>query len=81
MITDEQAKKHISANLSRLLADKGISQTELARQTDESRMTIWRLCSGMHVPSAALLARIAEALETTLDALVQAPKKNSRHSA
>lgn len=81
MITDAQAKKNIAANVSRLLDEKQLSQTELAKQTKESRMTIWRLCSGLHVPSAALLARIAEVLGTNLDALMSQPPKNNRRTA
>lgn len=81
MLTDEQAKRHIAANLTRLLKERGVSQSELARRTKEARMTIWRTASGLHVPSAALLARIAEALETTLDELLEAPQKKSRRTA
>lgn len=81
MISDDQAKKHIAANLAKMLNEKKVSQSELARRTGEQRMTIWRTVSGLHVPSAALLARIAEALETTLDKLLEAPTKKSRRTA
>ena len=81
VITDEQAKKHIAANLARLLKMQKISQSELARRTGEARMTIWRLCRGLNVPTAGVLARIAEALGTSLDSLLEVPPKNSRRSA
>ena len=81
VITNEQAKKRIAANLVRLLKDRKMSQSELARRTGEARMTIWRLCSALNVPSSALLARIAEALETSLDNLLEAPAKKTRRTA
>ena len=85
MVTDEQAKENIKANLARLLVDRGWSQNELARRTKESRMTISNVCRGNHVPSAALLARIAEALDVSMDRIVDFPPEpvatNSRKAS
>lgn len=67
MLNDSQAKANIKANVRFLLGEKGISQSRLAMETDETPMMISRVCNGEHVPNAATLARIAEVLHTSVD--------------
>lgn len=54
-----------------------MTQTQLAEATDESPARISLMIRGLKLPSAAFLARIAEALGTTVDGLLEAPRKKS----
>lgn len=76
MPTDIEARANIAANLNRILADRGWSYTNLAKATGDPLMTISRLCRGQNVPGAGVLARVAEALDVSMDRLVGAPPKN-----
>lgn len=71
MITDEQAKSFLAVNLTRILRNRGLSQNALARMTNESPMRISTICRGTNVPDIACVARIAEALDVSIDALVR----------
>jgi transcriptional regulator with XRE-family HTH domain len=81
MLTDDDVKANLSENLARLLADRGWSQSELARRTTDHVMTISRICRGQNAPTAGVLARIAEALDVSIDRLVSQPPMPSRQSA
>lgn len=82
MITREQAKANIAANLSRMLADRNISQTELAKRTGDDQAHISQLVRGRSIPGADFLARVAEALDTSTDKLLSPPPATaSRKSA
>lgn len=80
VLTDEQAKQHIAANVSRLMRERGMTQSQLADATDESNARISLMIRGIKLPSAAFLHRIAEALETSVDELLENPKKVSANS-
>ncbi len=71
MITDTDAKRKISSTVRRLMKDRGVSQAELARATEESEMRISLLVRGEHLPSAAFLKRVAEALSATTDEFME----------
>ena len=77
MISDEKARQHIASNIQELLKthDPPWTQADLARATNERETTISLIVRGAHVPQAARLARIAEALDVSLDYLVLAPPK------
>lgn len=81
MITNDVAARNIAQNVSRLLEERGWSVRELARRTFDPHMSVVNALSGEHIPNSGLLARIAEALETTTDALIFTPVKKSRRSA
>ena len=81
VISDDQAKKNIAANIRRLLAARGWTQTDLSEAAHENKMTISNVCTGKHVPGAGLLARIAEALDVSIDRLVDSPPEKSKTSA
>lgn len=70
VVTNEDARVNIAENLQRLLAALGWKQADLARATGENEMTISYLVRGARLPSAALLARVAEALQTTVEHLL-----------
>lgn len=68
MITDQQAMANIAANVCRLRGDR--SRSWLARECGTYAINITRIESGKHLPTSGLLARLAEALDTTTDALL-----------
>lgn len=73
VITDEQAKSWIAANVTRLMKERGLTQVDIAAITGEQQMRIWRLANGLNLPSSAVIKRVAEALETTVDELMSEP--------
>lgn len=80
MITPAEAKAFISANVKRLLAERDWPVIKLAELTGEPQNSIYRVVRGENEPGAVLLARIAEALNTSVDFLLSPPKKK-RNSA
>jgi transcriptional regulator with XRE-family HTH domain len=72
VITNNEAKLYIAANVKRLLAERRPewSQSDLARATEDNVMTISHLIRGARLPSAALLRRVAEALGVSSDELM-----------
>ena len=78
MITDEQAKTNIGANVSKLRANR--SRSWLAREVGTYPINITRIEAGEHMPGSGLLSRLAEALKTTSDALLGRSQKKSRRS-
>lgn len=70
MLTDLEATLLIARNLSAILHEKGLTQADLARRTGESTARICHYVKGNRLASAAALARLAEALDVTLDDLV-----------
>ncbi|MGD9645552.1 MAG: helix-turn-helix domain-containing protein [Pirellulales bacterium] len=82
VITEDQAKDNIAANLQRLLEARNWSQSDLARATGDAHVTISRIVRGTNVAGVALLARIAEALDVTIDGLIRPPaSRPSKKSA
>jgi transcriptional regulator with XRE-family HTH domain len=82
VVTEQDARQNISANLRRILHDRGIKQTDLARMSGEPDMAISRLLRGQNTPTATLLAHVAEALDVSMDRLMSPPpKKNFPMSA
>ena len=73
MISDDQARQNIAANLQRIMGERGISQTRLASMTGQPIMTISRLVRGQNEPRIALVAQVAEALDVSMDRLVSPP--------
>jgi len=70
VITDTQAKTAIAANVRRLLAEKGITQSDLCRLTGDNAMRVSYMIRGIKEPSASFLARVAEALGVKSDDLL-----------
>jgi transcriptional regulator with XRE-family HTH domain len=63
----------VGPRLKRLRAQRGITLTELAAVTGISTSTLSRLETGQRRPSLELLLPLAEAYQTPLDELVNAP--------
>ena len=78
MIQDDEAKQNIAANVQALMDDRGWKQADLARAVGESPMRISFLLRAQRLPSAAFLARLAEAFGTTTDRLLTDPRKLSK---
>lgn len=68
MLTDDQALANIAANVKRLRGDR--SQYWLAKQLGITPIQVSRLENGENMPGAGRLARLAEVLGTTTDALL-----------
>jgi len=81
VLTDEDAKRNLTANLTRLMVQRQINQADLARLTGEPIMTISRVCRGQNVPRATVLARLAEALDVSIDRLLGPPPEFSEKLA
>lgn len=78
MLTDEDAKRNLAGNLQRLMENRGINQSDLARLTGEPVMTISRAFRGENMPRASVLARIAEAMDVSIDRLLGKPPEFSQ---
>ena len=65
-----QAKLVIASNVSRLLSERRMTQAQLAAAAGENEMAVSRIVRGIHVPNAAMLARIARALSVSTDSLM-----------
>lgn len=75
MISDEQAKENVAANVLFFLDDFKWSQSELARATGETQMKISNICRAKHLADGGTLARIAEVFHTSVDILLGDPLK------
>jgi len=75
VITDTKAKANIAANVRFRLDARGWKAADLARATSESEMRISHMLRETRLPTAAFLARVAEALDATSDELLADPEK------
>ena len=78
MITDQEALANIAEIVRQLRNGKSYSQLARECTVDEDRAypaTIERIEKGINMPGAGLLARLAEALGVTVDALISPPSK------
>lgn len=88
VLTDEQLRLNLAANLQAILAQRELSQSDLARMIQEkgeelqtARMRAHRYVHGLVSPEPARLANLAESLGKTVDSLIASPqKKNSRRA-
>ncbi len=71
MITKAEARKRIAANVRRIRTQRGLTQVELATASQIEQSTISRLERGHVLPNAADLANLAEALDSTTEALMR----------
>lgn len=80
VISNEEARRIVSANLTRRLADRQWTQADLARAMFKSdnaaaRMRVSRWCGGDVLPTPADLANLAAVLECTMDDLLSKARK------
>lgn len=70
VISDDEARGNIAKNVKALRAAMDISRYRLAKMVGVHTIQISRIEEAEHAPGVGLLARIAEALGTTADALM-----------
>lgn len=75
MITDTDAKEHVSANIRASLEALELSVYWLRKQLDVGEGTIYPIVRGAVLPSVAMTARIAEKLGVTIDHLLLPPEE------
>jgi transcriptional regulator with XRE-family HTH domain len=73
VLSDSEVRANIAANLRRILDSRGLTQADLARLSGESEMNISRVIRGESTAGTGIMARIAEALDVSLDRLVFPP--------
>jgi len=66
---------HVGPNLRRLRLAAGLTQAEVAERAGVADATLSRIERGRLVPSVALAGKLADALGTTVDALLERPTK------
>lgn len=81
MLTQDEAKQNLAANLGRILQDRHLKPLELSRRAGVPQATIYAILHGKHVPNAVLLLNIAETLDVSTDRLLQAPPELPRAPA
>jgi transcriptional regulator with XRE-family HTH domain len=70
MLTDDEVRVNLAGNLSRILPQRRMTQAQLSRLTGESQEIISRAVRGISVVGSGTIARIAEALDVSMDRLV-----------
>lgn len=82
MLTEEQAKSNLAANLAAVLREMGWTQSDLARAIQEddediqaARMRAHRYVRALCIPAATTLANMADRLGVTVDWLLSTPRK------
>ena len=78
-MTAKQVKRSLPETLKRMIAKKGWSEAELARQASVTPQTINNICSGSHEPRASVLTQIADALGVTPNDLLGYKDKSGKN--
>lgn len=81
MISDEEAKANIAANVRRFRGSRSYGDVAKACCTEKWHAypaTIQQIESGRHLPNSGLLARVAEALGVTPNDLLADPPSQKR---
>ena len=65
------ARRVIGRNVRRLLAEHGVTATEVAEQLGHDPNTLYRICNGNRMPSALTAKRMADAIGCTVDEIVE----------
>ncbi|MCA9544222.1 MAG: helix-turn-helix domain-containing protein [Myxococcales bacterium] len=74
----EQLAEHLAVNLRRQRRERGLTQARLAEAAGLPRSTLATLEVGGGNPTLAVLARLASALQLTLEELLAAPRARFR---
>ena len=78
-VSDEDALKHIAANVVRLRGDR--SQYWLAKEIGTYPANVARIENGESMPGAGLLSRLAEAPGVEIQTLIDPPPSKGRRRA
>lgn len=68
---DASERGHLGAAIRSHRETLGLSQAEVARRAGVTGQLVWRYEHGRVEPSVSLLARVAEALGTTIDEILR----------
>lgn len=71
VIATDELRKNLGANVIRLRRARGLTQEQLAKEVELSRVQLNRIENGHNSPSAEILYALADALGVTADALRQ----------
>lgn len=74
VVTESEGRKNLATNVMHILRARGISQSDLARATKRSVMTISLLCRGMRLPNVVLASEIAEVLGYAVEDMIGSPE-------
>lgn len=77
-VTDNEAKRNLSTNLRRMLAERDWSVRDLAERTGDPVMTLHDSISGKALPRGGVLTRLADAFSVRVDDLLSATKEKTR---
>lgn len=88
MLTENELRQNVAANLTHLLGERDLTQSDLARLIRESnedlqaaRMRAHRYVHAISAPETSRLANLCEVLGVTVDWMIaKHPKKKSRHA-
>jgi transcriptional regulator with XRE-family HTH domain len=78
VITEEEARKNIVANLACITTSRGIKQRQIAEAVKRPVMTINRMFRGESLPTVALTACVAECLGYSVEELIGDPSHIER---
>ena len=73
----EKGNNSLGTRLSQLLNERGMSQKELAQRAEVTEAAMSHYIKGDRVPRSSVLARIAKALNTTSDYLMEGLPQNT----
>ncbi len=77
MVNDlARVSKHLAANIQALRRSRNLSQGSLAKLASVPRSTVTYLESGRGNPSLQNLIRVADALQVSIEELIQKPRSN-----
>jgi len=74
-VTDKEAQTTFAFNMQRIMNDRGVSQSQLAKDIGESEARISHYRNDNRMPSIGVATRIAAALGVTIDELLQKVSK------
>jgi transcriptional regulator with XRE-family HTH domain len=79
MASDQEAAARLGQNVRQLRAARGLTQAQIARLAGLPRATWANLETGAANPTLAVLGRVADALQVTLEELVSTPRAAVQH--
>lgn len=73
-MSDQEALQRVAANVRRLREELGLSMAALGRRIGNHACAIEKIEKQIHMPGLGLVTRLAEALDVSIDDLLQKSK-------
>lgn len=73
VLTNDEVKENLAANLKRILSERKISQAKFARAIGVSPMAVSHYMSGRNATGAAAVSRMAVFLGVSIESLITKP--------